>query len=100
MSPSPRRGPTPTPSRRPEDAPRPVLKPGRPGRRDEDPTRHLSHHPAGFQAEVLERGDGDGLDDAVELEAERLFANAENLAPGNTWAWALEQANRRIRGAR
>lgn len=100
MSPAPRRGPTPTPSRRPEDtAQRPTAKPGRPGRRDEDPTRHLSHLPAAYRAQELERGDLDGLDDAVELEAERLFAQAENLAPGDTWAWALEQANQRIRGA-
>lgn len=100
MSPAPRRGPTPTPSRSPEDAPRPIAKPGRPGRRDEDPTRHLAHYPAAERAQVLELGDTDGLDADVELEAERLFHHAENLAPGDTWAWALEQANRRIRGAR
>lgn len=100
MSPAPRRSPTPTPSRRLEDLVRHQTPTTAPVKREHgDPTRKINYLPAAERAAVLERGETDGLDEDVERLAEVLFSQAENLAPGDTWAWALDQANRRIRGA-
>jgi hypothetical protein len=96
MSPTPRRSPTPTPSRRPEDAPRPAPTKRPPVDLDDDRgTRHL---PNAERRRLLMDGDRDLDEEAVEREAERVYGHVEGTGPG-AWAYALKQANRRVRGA-
>jgi hypothetical protein len=91
--PAPRRSPT--PGRRPEDAPAPA--PIKTPPRDLDEDRGTRHLPNAERARIFEDGDGDGLDPHVEREAERIFGHVENLGP-DAWDYALNQANRRVRG--